>query len=182
MLPTRRVPLWSGILTLKYHIGEPESCFLPTKFWTPEESDDIRQAIHNKGFAWVIQHGSLIDRIAYEPVRSEEGLRRTLLQLPSKKDRNLELWHESDDHLNVSVEGELAFVQWTKGAYGDGAPYMTTWTKKKASDYVEFLVGDTPTPIESGRCVPIETMVRVVLHYYNHRELLRERGLTWKAV
>ena len=156
---------------------------MTTKFWTAKEGDHIRLAMHNEGFDWVIQHGSLTDRISYEPVRNEEGLRRSLLALVTKKDANLELWHRSKDHLSVSVQGEHAFVQWTKGAYGDGAPYLTTWTNVKDSgDDVEFLVGDTPTPIERGRCIPVETMVRIVLHFFRENELLQEEGLTWKAV
>jgi len=51
---------------------------------------------------------------------------------------------------------------------------------KNSEDYVEFLVGDTPTPIERARCIPIETMVRIVLHFFRENELLREEGLTWR--
>jgi len=83
---------------------------MTTLFWTPREGDQIIQAMHHEGFDWVIQHGSLIDRISYEPVRNEEGLRRSLLALGTKEDANLELWHRSKEHLYVSVHGRDAVV------------------------------------------------------------------------
>ncbi len=128
---------------------------------------------------WVIQHGSYIDAITYEPVQSKEQLRRALLALGDEKDPNLELHHKAGNYLNVSVKGALAMVQFTREA--TDSAYLTPFEKNLSGDPgIEVDVGGTPTHFPRNRCVSVETMVAIALYWYEHEEL--PPWVTWKEV
>ena len=142
--------------------------------WSPDEIK--RYFIFSP---WVIQHGSRTWATYYEPINNKGRLRSALLKLGRKDDPNLVLQHKSGNYLNVSVQGPHAFVQLTRDA--TDSAYLTPFQKGLPRNRrIEVPVGDTPTTFPLNRCVSLETMVRIVLHWYEHEEL--PAWVTWKEI
>lgn len=110
------------------------------------------------------------------PIATVEELRERLVKLRSRDDPTLILEHQSGDGLFVTARGPYAGLSFRPVAWGKPSLAASTDPRFRAneetvSDWFEFSVGGTPTPVPKDRCIPFETAVEVVLHYFLHGSL-----------
>jgi hypothetical protein len=106
-------------------------------------------------------------------VLSEQDIQRTLMQLQLQEPRFVDLFSPTGDCLTIGVGGSLACVMFAR-ASGD-PPYL--WALGITEDREKELVfdaGGTPTPIPIRRCLPFESVLRIVVHYFLSGELSKD--------
>jgi len=111
-----------------------------------------------------------------ETIGTEQELRQKLWELRTGEDPTLILEHKSGDQLFVTVKGSYAGLSFRPALWGKPSLTASTDPRFRAdpeseSDWFEFSVGGTPTPVPKDRCIPFETGVEVVIHYFRHESL-----------
>jgi hypothetical protein len=113
-------------------------------------------------------------------VRDREEL---FAQLDSVRDREpfgCELEGENGFKLTLGIGKDAGFVQHSPA---DGnTPYLVAVAPDKYcdQDYVEFLVGDTPTPIPQRFCIPFEMVKEIAAHFVETGEL--SSAFCWEEI
>jgi hypothetical protein len=91
-----------------------------------------------------------------------------------------ELVGENDYKLTLGIGKGIGFVQHSP-ADGD-TPYLLAVAPEKfcEQEYVEFLVGDTPTPIPQRFCLPFEAVKRIAAYFIETGE--RSPAFSWEEI
>lgn len=111
----------------------------------------------------------------------KEDLLRWLQQLCDEGDANFHMKEEdTGDEITVLMKAPSSVVILNPGRGGDSwsASLDPRFYPKSAADWHEFELGSTPTPIPTDRCLPLETMRRVVVHFYEHGS--RPDWISWR--
>ncbi len=113
-----------------------------------------------------------------EALNTKKQLRQVLLELEHEPDPNIAVIHSSGDFLSISVMGLCALVRFTHSS-GD-PPYLSASTGETSDPdcTFEFLVGDTPTPVPTDRCIPIEGAMAIAEYFFDKGEI--PRFVKWK--
>jgi hypothetical protein len=103
--------------------------------------------------------------------------------LDSIRDRQpfgCELVGENDYKLTLGIGEHIGFVQHSP-ADGD-TPYLLAVAPEKCceQEYVEFLVGDTPTPIPQRFFLPFEAVKRIAAYFIETGE--RSPAFSWEEI
>jgi hypothetical protein len=104
-------------------------------------------------------------------------------QLDSVRDREpfgCELVGENGYKLTLGIGKNIGFVQHSPA---DGnTPYLLAVAPEKVCDQesVEFLVGDTPTPIPQRFCLPFEMVQQIVGYFIDTGE--RSPVFSWEEI
>lgn len=103
--------------------------------------------------------------------------------LNSVRDREpfgCELVGENGYKLTLGIGKDVGFVQHSPSD-GD-TPYLLALAPEKHcdQDYVEFLVGDTPTPIPQRFCLPFETVKGIAAYFIETGE--RNPAVSWEEI
>jgi hypothetical protein len=91
-----------------------------------------------------------------------------------------ELVGDGDYRLLVGLGGSLGCVQYSRQ---DGnAPYLmaTTEVAKLNNQHVEFLIGNTPTPVPARYCLPFDVVKKISIHFLNTGD--PEPAVTWEEI
>jgi hypothetical protein len=91
-----------------------------------------------------------------------------------------ELVGENGYKLTLGIGKDIGFVQHSP-ADGD-TPYLLAVAPEKCcqQEHVEFLVGDTPTPIPQRFCLPFEAVKGIAAYFIETGE--RSRAFSWEEV
>jgi hypothetical protein len=103
--------------------------------------------------------------------------------LDSVRDREpfgCELVGENDYKLTLGIGKDIGFVQHSP-ADGD-TPYLLAVASEKSceQEHVEFLVGNTPTPIPQRFCIPFDAVKEIARHFIETGQ--RSPAVTWEEI
>jgi hypothetical protein len=74
------------------------------------------------------------------------------------------------DDLTIGIGNLMACVLYTQ-ASGDPPYLMARGDSDAWREYMEFLCGDTPTPIRLALCMPAEKAIAIAVHFFVHRRI-----------
>lgn len=98
-------------------------------------------------------------------IAGSHGLESLLDSLKSRSPFFFELIGQGENKLLVGISGELGCVQYSEKT-GEPPYFMATKADASQDDqYLEFLIGDTPTPVLVRYCLPFDTVKQVALHF-----------------
>jgi hypothetical protein len=91
-----------------------------------------------------------------------------------------ELQGENEITLTIGFTDECASIQYS--ASSGLPPYFMAISDEAIDDseYIEFLAGDTPTPISRRYCLPTVKAIRIVNDFVQLG--IRSKGMTWEEV
>ena len=104
----------------------------------------------------------------------------TLQTLRDRKPFLVELRGDNGSMLTVGVAGDVGSVQYSPG---DGSPpYHMAVSDEETEEgkFVEFLAGNTPTPIPRRFCLPISLVERIVREFIEREE--KSRAVNWEEI
>ena len=112
-------------------------------------------------------------------VTSVGQLRKLLMDLSTKEPGTVNLESTAGDLLQLGIGGKFAFAQFTtnedKPRYLCAKPEMI-----RAMEDVEFLCGDTPTPISPGLCISFEDALKIAEYFFEKGG--RDSSFEWVEV
>ncbi len=123
---------------------------------------------------WALQrenHGSQPER---EPLENIGQLRGWLMELCQEGRSNFYLHNEdTGDELTVLMKAPHAAVSLMRGSdFGSSSATVNPAFRPKApADWETFSVEAAPARVPRDRCVPLDTMVKIVEHVYEHGSL-----------
>ena len=109
-----------------------------------------------------------------------ERVYRFLDSLRTRKPFVAEFLGDNGYHLKCGIGGTVGCVQHSR-ADGD-LPYLMAVVSKRIVDteHVEFLMGDTPTPIAARYILPFSLVMEIIAHFGETGE--RSAKVAWEAV
>lgn len=91
-----------------------------------------------------------------------------------------ELERNDGSVLTIGFGGNYGCVQ--HSATGGSPPYLMALGDEDADDgkFLEFLAGNTPTPIPQRFCLPIEQVVKIVSEFIEYGT--KSKAVTWEEI
>jgi len=122
-------------------------------------------------------HSSPIDGAT---IHDRWELLAVLDRLQDREPFGSELVGDNGYKLTLGIGGKIGFVQHSPSD-GD-TPYLLAVTPEKQcqQEYVEFLIGDTPTPIPRRFCIPFEMVKKIAAHFIETGE--RSPTVSWEEI
>jgi hypothetical protein len=113
-------------------------------------------------------------------IATSVALSRTIDQLRNRRPFFFELLGENGYKLLIGVGKHVGCVQYS--ACDGNPPYLvaTTGREMENNTYIEFLAGNTPTPIPRHYCVPFDVMKRIAALFMETG--LRDTSIQWEEV
>src|SRR5437879_1960432 len=114
-----------------------------------------------------------------EKLATWERVRSALLQLAKEPDPSLLLFDETGAFFTIGVRDNQAFVVHHPHSRSPAmsASIDPAFKPSTDADYVDFMVGGTRTPIPKDRCIPLQTLLRILEEYWKDGHL--SRSVTW---
>jgi hypothetical protein len=108
-----------------------------------------------------------------------EQVQSAVLHVAEGADPSLGLTDDKGAHFFVGMKDAQAFVLYEPSPRSPtvSASLDPTFEPKGDADYVEFMVGDTMTPIPKDRCIPLHTLLRILEEYWKEEHL--SRSVSW---
>lgn len=116
-----------------------------------------------------------------EPLETIDELRGWLMELCQEGRSNFHLHNEeTGDELTVLMKAPHAAVSLMRGSdfVSSSATENPEFRPRSAGDWVAFSVEAAPARIPRDRCLPFDTMVKIVEHVYEHGSL--PKWIAWK--
>ena len=113
-------------------------------------------------------------------VRNSIELREMLGRLRGRQPFFAELIDENGFKLLLGIGASEGCVQFS--ATDGSAPYLMAVAKNapRGAGEVEFLIGDTATPVPKRYCLPYDTMVAIAARFADSGQ--RDLGVDWEQV
>jgi hypothetical protein len=109
-----------------------------------------------------------------------EQLSRVLDNLRTRQPFGAKLYGENGYSLTVGIGGAVGFIQYSR-TDGD-SPYLVAVANDsiKGNEYLEFMVGNTPTPISISYILPFETVKRIASYFLETGA--RSATVSWEGI
>jgi hypothetical protein len=113
-------------------------------------------------------------------IRSERALVRAVAQMIARQGAATLFFEKEGPSLSCFVVDGLASASYDPNS--SEQPYRVLRSRQDADgELVIFNVGNTATEIQRYRCVPVDDLGAVALHFYKTKQLLESDRWTWEV-